>query len=197
MFYYHIYRIGSFMEDFPYSVRIHESILMSYFTRYLQSSVKFRQRRKMWEVNSASKLREQKGFTISWNCCLNLCSLRRLRELAVQKFTQIYLRFPVFGKCLKWILQVYFRRSPVGKGSLEVKKIVKVKFLWIIVATAEGFSEWVSVFLEKRKKERLSWVWLWPLSDSTMDFYIYIGQKDDSQFCDITYTSSITESKIF
>ena len=103
----------------------------------------------------------------------------------------------MFGKCLKWILQVYFRRSPVGKGSLEIKKIVKVKFLWIIVATAEGFSEWVSVFLEKRKKERLSWVWLWPLSDSTMDFYIYIGQKDDSQFCDITYTSSITESKIF
>ena len=41
------------------------------------------------------------------------------------------------------------------------------------------------------------WAWLWPLSDSTMAFYVYIRQKDDDQFRDITYTRSITESKIF
>ena len=40
------------------------------------------------------------------------------------------------------------------------------------------------------------WVWLWRLSDSTLAFCFYIRQKDDNQFHDITYTRSITESKI-
>ena len=53
------------MEDFPYSVRIHESILISYFTRYLKRLVKFWQRIKKWEVSSDSKLQEQSGFTVS------------------------------------------------------------------------------------------------------------------------------------
>ena len=43
------------MEGLLYSVKIRESI---YFTRYLQSLVKFWHRRKKWEVDSASKLRE-------------------------------------------------------------------------------------------------------------------------------------------
>ena len=38
---------------FKYSVRIHESILMTYFKRYLQRLVKFCQCRKKIEVNSA------------------------------------------------------------------------------------------------------------------------------------------------
>ena len=38
---------------------------MSYFTRYLQRLVKFWQRRKKCEVNFASKMREQSGFTVS------------------------------------------------------------------------------------------------------------------------------------
>ena len=63
------------------------------------------------------------------------------------------MRFPVFGKCLKWVLQVCFRRLPVGRDCLEVKKIIKVKFLWIIAATAGRFYEWVSEFLEKLTKE--------------------------------------------
>ena len=75
----HIYLLGSFTEDFSYSVRIHESILMSYFTRYLQRLVKFWQRRKKWEVNSAPKLREQSGFKVSRKYCLNLSCLRRLK----------------------------------------------------------------------------------------------------------------------
>ena len=54
---------------------------------------------------------------------LNLCSLRRLRRLAAKKFTQIYLRLPVFSKCLKWVFQVCLRRL------------------------------WVSVFLEKRPRD--------------------------------------------
>ena len=68
------------MEDLLYSVQIRESILMSYFTRHLQRLVKSWHRRKKWEVDSASKLWEQSGFTVSWKYCLNLCSLRRLKE---------------------------------------------------------------------------------------------------------------------
>ena len=45
------------------------------------------------------------------------------------------------------------RSFPVGKDSLEVKKINKVKFLWIIAATAGRFYERVSVFLKKRQKD--------------------------------------------
>ena len=41
------------------------------------------------------------------------------------------------------------RRFPVGRDSLEVKKIIKVKFLWIIAATAGRFYECEIVFLEK------------------------------------------------
>ena len=68
------------MEDLLYSVQIRESILMSYLTRHLQRLVKSWHRRKKWEVDSASKLWEQSGFTVSWKYCLNLCSLRRLKE---------------------------------------------------------------------------------------------------------------------
>ena len=68
------------MEDLLYSVQIRASILMSYFTRHLQRLVKSWHRRKTWEVDSASKLWEQSGFTVSWKYCLNLCSLRRLKE---------------------------------------------------------------------------------------------------------------------
>ena len=73
-----------------------------------------------------------------------------LRRLAAKKFTQIYLRVPVLGKCLRRVFQVCLRRFLVGRDSLEVKKIIKVKFLWITAATAGRFYEWVSVFLEKR-----------------------------------------------
>ena len=137
-----------------YSVKIRESILMSYFTRHLQRLVKFWHSKKKWEVDSASKLRDENGFTVAWKYCLNLCSVRRLKMgLAAKKFTQIYLRFPVFGNCLKWVFQVSLRRFPVGRDSLEVKTIIKVKFLWITAATAGRFCEWVSVFLEKRPSD--------------------------------------------
>ena len=53
------------MEDLLYSVKIGESILISYFTRHLQRLVKFWQPRKKWEVDSTSKLQEQSGFTVS------------------------------------------------------------------------------------------------------------------------------------
>ena len=49
-----------------------------------------------------------------------------------------------------WVFQVCLRRFPVARDSLEVKKFIKVKFLWIIAATAGRFYEWVSMFLEKR-----------------------------------------------
>ena len=50
----------------------------------------------------------------------------------------------MFGKCLKWVFQVIFKRFPVGRDSLEDKKIIKVKFFWIIAATAGRFYEWES-----------------------------------------------------
>ena len=152
MFYCHICCLGSFMEDFLYNVKIRESILIGYFTRHLQRLVKFWQRRKKWEVDSASKLREQSGFTVSWKYCLNLCSLRRLKG-AAKKFKQIFLRLLVFGRCLKWVFQVCLRRFSVGRDSLEVKKIIKVNFLRIIAATSWRFYEWVGVFLEKRPRD--------------------------------------------
>ena len=105
--YCHICRL---MGDFSCSVKIRESVLMSYFTRQLQSLVKFWQRKRNWEVDSASKLWEQSGFTVSWKFCLILCSLRI--------FTHNYLRLPVFGKRLKWVFQVCFRSFPVRRDSL-------------------------------------------------------------------------------
>ena len=60
LFYCCICRLGSFMEDFLYSVKMRELILMSYVTRHLQRLVKFWHRRKKLEVDSASKLRESR-----------------------------------------------------------------------------------------------------------------------------------------
>ena len=126
------------MEDFLYNVKIRESILMSYFT------VKFWQRKRKWEVDSASKLWEQSGFTVSWKYCLNLCSWRRLKGSGC---AEVYTN--LFETSSVW--QVFkVGVSSVPWDSLEVKKIIKVKFLWIIAATAGRFYEWVSVFLEKR-----------------------------------------------
>ena len=68
-------------------------------------------------------------------------------------FTQIYLRLPVLGKWLMWVFQVCFRMFPVGRDSLEVKKIIKVKFLWIIAVATGSFYEWVNVFLKKRPRD--------------------------------------------
>ena len=73
MFYCYTCCLGSFMEDFLHSVKILESILMSYFTRHFGSA------EKKSEVDSASKLREQSGFTVSWKYCSNLSSLKRLK----------------------------------------------------------------------------------------------------------------------
>ena len=72
--------------------------------------------------------------------------------LAAKKFTQFFWRLPVFGKCLKWVFQVCLRKFPVGRDSLEVKKIIKVKLLRIIATTAGRSYVWVSVFLEKRPR---------------------------------------------
>ena len=58
----------------------------------------------------------------------------------------------MFGKYLKWVFQVCHKRFPVGRDSLVVKIISKIKFLWIIAATAGCFYEWESVFLEKHPR---------------------------------------------
>ena len=170
---------------------------MSYFTRYLQRLVKFRQHRKKWKVDSASKPQKQSGFTVSWKYCLNLCSLRRRKGAGCAKFYKNLFETPVLDKCLKWVFQVCFCVSfKCGKRLFRSKKDYQVQ-MWIIASSTGRFFEWVSVFLEKRKKERLPWVWFWPLSDSTMAFFVYICQKDDNQFRDTTYTQSITEPNIF
>ena len=56
------------MEDFLHSIKIRESILMSYFMKHLQRLVKFWLCRKKWEVDS------------------NLCSLRRLKGAGCKEF---------------------------------------------------------------------------------------------------------------
>ena len=150
MLYCHIYCLSSFMEDLLYSVKIGESILISYFTRHLQRLVKFWQRRKKWEVDSTSKLQEQSGFTVSWKYCLNLCSLRRLKGAGCE---EVYTN--LFETSSVW--QVFkVGVSSVPWDSLEVKKIIKVKFLWIIAATTGRFYECVSEFLEKRPRNVFS-----------------------------------------
>ena len=70
----------------------------------------------------------------------------------MRKLTKLCLRFPVLRNCLKWVFQVCFRMFLVGRDSLEVKQIIKVKVLRIIAATTGRFYEWVSVFLEKHPK---------------------------------------------
>ena len=119
------------MEDFSHSVRIHKSILIAYFTGYLEGLVKFWQRRKKWEVNSASKLREQSGFTVSWKYCLNLCSLRRLKVAGCREVYKNLFETSSARQVFK-VFQVCFRRFLVERDSLEVKKIIKVKFFRII-----------------------------------------------------------------
>ena len=128
---------------------------MSSFTKYLQRLVKFWQRRKKWEVDSASKLREQSGFKASRKYCLDFCSLRRLKGTGCgEGYTDLFdFQCLKSNKSVKWAFQVCFRRFPVRRDSLEVKKIMKVKFLWIIAATAGRFYEQVSVFLEKRPRD--------------------------------------------
>ena len=80
------------MEDFLYSAKIRESILMSYFTRYLQRVVKFWQRRKKWEVVSASKLPEQSGLQCPENTVLkNLYSPRMLKGASCEEvYTNLF-----------------------------------------------------------------------------------------------------------
>ena len=58
---------------------------MSYFTRYLQRLVKFWQRRKKQEVNSASKLREQSGCPEN-AVFKNLCSLKMREGAGYEEF---------------------------------------------------------------------------------------------------------------
>ena len=77
----------------------------------------------------------------------------------------------------------------MGRDSLEVKKIINVKFSWIIAAMADvSMRGWVC-YWENAQGTFLvvPWIWFWPLSDSTMAFYVYIDQKDDNQLRDITY----------
>ena len=119
----HICRLGSFMEDFLYSVKIRESILVSCFTRHFGSAEK--SVKLILLLNCESR--------VDLQCPGNTVQIyvleESLRSLAAKKITQIYLTLPVFGKCLKWVFQVRLGRFPVGRDSLEVKKIIKVKFL--------------------------------------------------------------------
>ena len=146
---------------------------MSYFTRHLQRLVKFWLRRKKWEVDSASKLRQQSGFTVPWKYYLSLCPLRRLKGVGCAEVYTI-----LFETSSVWqVFQVCFRRFPVGRDSLEVKKVITVKFLWIIAATAGRFYGWVSVFLEKHPGDVSRGTLSVVMVNSTMAFYVFIFVK--------------------
>ena len=67
------------MEDFLYSAKIRESILMSYFTRYLQRLVKFWQRRKSESLILLLNCESRVDLQCPENTVFkNLCSLRML-----------------------------------------------------------------------------------------------------------------------
>ena len=53
------------------------------------------------------------------------------------------------------------------------------------------------MFLEKCPRDVSRGTLSMVMVDSTVPFFVYIRQKVDNQFRDITYTSSIAESKIF
>ena len=65
------------------------------------------------------------------------------------------------------------RRFPVGRDSLEVKKSIKVEFLWIIAVTAGRFYECVSVFLEKRWQS----VWKYNLDKELNGIKYFLRKK--------------------
>ena len=118
------------MEDFLYSAKIRELILMSYFTRSLQRLVSFGSAEKCEKLILLLNCKSRVDLQCLENTVFkNLCSLRMLKAADCKKFTQIYLRLPVLGKCLKWMFQISLRSFSVGRDSLEVKKIIKVKFL--------------------------------------------------------------------
>ena len=78
------------MEDFLYSAKIRESLLMSYFTRCLQRLGKFWERRKKWEVDSVSKLREQSECPEN-TVFKHLSSLRMLKGSGCQEvYTNLF-----------------------------------------------------------------------------------------------------------
>ena len=92
-------------------------------------------------------------------------------------------------------ISVSLTRFPVGSDSLEVKKIIMIKLLWVIAATTGRFYEWVSVFLQKRPSDVFRGI----LSQIAVpewfhNGFVYIRQNDGNQFRDITYTRSLTES---
>ena len=113
------------MEDFLYSVKILESILMSYFTRHFGSA------EKKSEVDSASKLREQSGFTVSWKYCSNLSSLKRLKVAPWEKICN-------FAKKMKNLQIVGFRAKFYA---LSVAKSV-FSYLLYIFSNKALFTDW-------------------------------------------------------
>ena len=156
MFYCHICCLGSFMEDLLYSVKIRESILMSYFTRHLQRLVKFWHRRKKWEVDSASKLREQSGFTVSWKYCLNLCSLRRLKGAGCEEvYTSLFETSSVWQVFKVGVSNVPRKRLLISKKDYQGQILVNCSchgwtFLWlgerVIGKTPKGCFSWYFEF---------------------------------------------------
>ena len=150
---------------------------MSYFTRYLQRLVKFWQCRKMWKADSASILREQSGFIISWKYCLNLCSLRKLKETGCE---EVYRNLFETSS----VLQVF----KVGVSSVPKKVSCRKRLFTSKKRLDVSMSEWLCSWNNARWMFFVvPWVCLPSLSDSTtMAFYIYIHQNNDNQFPDIT-----------
>ena len=87
------------------------------------------------------------------NAFENLCSLRMLKGAGCK---EVYTN--LFETSSAWqVFKVGVSNKPskvsVGRNSLAVKKMIKVKFLLITAATDGRFYEWVSLFLEKRPRD--------------------------------------------
>ena len=81
-----ICRLCSLMEDFLYSAKIRQSILMSYFTRYLQRMVKFWQRRKSEKLILLLNCKSRVDLQCpEYTVFKNLCSLRMLKRAGCEE----------------------------------------------------------------------------------------------------------------
>ena len=106
----------------------------------------------------------------------NLCSLRMLKGTGCEEVYTNLFETSSAWQVFKVGVSRSLRRFPEGRDSLEVKKIIKLKFLSISAATMAGrFYEWVGVFLEKRARDVFCRTFrLQSQSDSTMALFIFV-----------------------
>ena len=119
------------------------------------------------------------------NILFKLCSLRRFKGSGcAEVYTNLFETssvWQVFNVGVSSVLQTFACEKRLLISKKDYQGQILVMSGWVCSwKNAQG------MFLA------VPWVWLWPLSDSTMSFYVYIRQKDDKQLCDITWSNQET-----